>query len=408
MKSKYTILLPFILLFSISSISFGQTYNEIITKAYSCAYVENDLNQAAQLFDKAFKTSKAKSSELYYAAEINLNIDSIEKFKLYFSQAVNSGYANYDYIKKINKFKTQFDSYKWDTLMSIVKTNHSKFEKEYVNLKNTLPGYYSIKKQILGKIDLRNDTLKVKHQGKRNTCSVFAATTLIEYLIWYKKNKYVDLSEAYNYWAAKTFTLTNDYLKEGYTSVDGLAGYLAIEAYKYGSMKEDSWKYEKKNWLKNKDKRCIKINDNYIKECFTGVPPENSEKYNLTAQPVYIDRKDIGQYILQEKKPVAMNIFWYFDAIEREIGDFRMPTEKDIRKGGHVILLVGYDSETKTFIFQNSWGTNWGNNGFGTIPEKYILEYYELAEVFPYGIDASIDEKIESIKGSLGVSAKLD
>jgi len=404
---KYNFLL-FILSILFSNISIGQTYNEIITKAYSCAYVENDYEKAAQLFDKAFKTSKAKSSELYYAADINLNIDSIAKFKKYFSQAVYSGYANYNYINKLEKFKTYFKANKWDALMSIVKKNYSVFKDNYLHTKESLPGYYNLKKQISGKVDIRNDTLKVKHQGRRNTCSVFAATALIEYIIWYKKNKYIDLSEAYNYWAAKTFTLTNDYLKEGYSSVDGLAGYLAIEAYKYGSMEESNWKYENNNWLKNNDERCKTINENYIKECFTGVPPENSKKYNLTAQPIYINRKDIGQFILQEKKPVAMNIFWYFDAIDNKNGNFRLPTEKDINKGGHVILLVGYDSDTNSFIFQNSWGTTWGSNGFGTIPEKYILEFYELSEVFPYGIDASSDEKIGAIKGSLGVSAKLN
>ena len=79
-----------------------------------------------------------------------------------------------------------------------------------------------------------------------------------------------------------------------------------------------------------------------------------------------------------------------------------------IDKGGHVILLVGYDSENKTFIFQNSWGTEWGQDGYGTIPEEYIINYYELAETFPYGTDASEDEKNEAIKGSLGVSASLE
>lgn len=36
------------------------------------------------------------------------------------------------------------------------------------------------------------------------------------------------------------------------------------------------------------------------------------------------------------------------------------------------------------------------------------LNYQELNEVFPYGIDASYDEKIEFIKDSLGVSANLN
>ena len=389
------------------SASYGQTYNEICTQAYSCAYIDNDYQKASELYDQAFEMQKAKSSELYYAAEINLKRNDIEKFTHYLSQAAKYGYANYDFLNKQQIFKTHFTNADWNSLLAITKKNYSIFEKDYKKLKGSLSGSYKTSKKITGEIDLRIDSLTVKHQGKRNTCSVFAATALIEYIIWGKHKKIIDLSESYNYWAAKTYALSNDFLKETYTSVDGLAGYLAVEAYKYGSMAEENWKYENTNWLTDNDERCKIVNGNYTMECFTGLPPKNSKKSKFTAQPIYIDREDIGQYILQEKKPVAMNIFWYFDAID-EKGNFRLPTEKDSDKGGHVILLVGYNSENKTFIFQNSWGTMWGQDGYGIIPEEYIINYYELAETFPYGIDASEDEKNEAIKGSMGVSALLE
>jgi C1A family cysteine protease len=403
---KLNFLIIVLLVLNLSS-SYGQTYNEIVTQAYSYAYIDNDYKKAAEFFDKAFETEKAKSTELYYASEVNLNLNNIDKFTRYLSEAVDRGYANHDFLIKQRKFKTHFTDAGWDSLLAKTKRNYSIFEKEYENLRESVPGYYQTSLRSSGKIDLRTDSLKVKHQGKRNTCSVFAATALIEYLILDKYKKAVDMSESYNYWAAKTYTLTNDYLKESYTSVDGLAGYLAVEAYKYGSMDEKNWKYEKTNWMIDKDERCKKVNGNYVKECFTGVPPEKSKKAEFTAHAVYIDREDIGQYLLQEKKPVIMNIFWYFDAVN-EKGEFRIPTEEEIKKGGHVILLVGYDSIDKTFIFQNSWGNKWGREGYGRIPEEYILSYYELSETFPYGIDISEDEKSEAIKGSMGVSALLD
>ena len=385
---------------------FAQSYTEIITQAYSCAYIDNDYQKAADLFSQAFKKHEAKSSELYYAAEINLKLDNIEIFMQYLSQAANVGYANYYFLIKQEKFKQHFSNFDWYLILFKTKKNFIKFEAEYETLKNSLPNYLSITKKIEGKIDLRENFQEIKHQGKRNTCSVFAATALIEYIIWVQDDIKIDLSEAYNYWAAKKFALTNDFLKEAYTNIDGLAGYLAVEAYSYGCMDEKNWKYENENWLKKNDKRCKTIDNKHIMECFTGIPPKNSKKLEYTAQAIFIDRENIGQYILQEEKPVAMNIFWYFDAVD-EKGNFRIPTEEDIDKGGHVILLVGYNSETKMFIFRNSWGTKWGDNGYGTIPEEYIINYYELSETFPYGIDISEEEKIEAIKGSMGVTAKI-
>jgi len=40
----------------------------------------------------------------------------------------------------------------------------------------------------------------------------------------------------------------------------------------------------------------------------------------------------------------------------------------------HSVLIVGYNDDTREFIFQNSWGTQWGDHGFGYFPYEYITE----------------------------------
>lgn len=39
--------------------------------------------------------------------------------------------------------------------------------------------------------------------------------------------------------------------------------------------------------------------------------------------------------------------------------------------GGHAILLVGYNRANRQFTFRNSWGLDWGLNGYGFIDYKY-------------------------------------
>jgi C1A family cysteine protease len=39
---------------------------------------------------------------------------------------------------------------------------------------------------------------------------------------------------------------------------------------------------------------------------------------------------------------------------------------------GHAILAVGYDDAEQHFLFRNSWGTGWGNAGYGTLPYLYV------------------------------------
>jgi C1A family cysteine protease len=45
-------------------------------------------------------------------------------------------------------------------------------------------------------------------------------------------------------------------------------------------------------------------------------------------------------------------------------------TEKEI--GGHAILAVGYDDASQRLLIKNSWGADWGQAGFFTMPYAYV------------------------------------
>jgi len=46
--------------------------------------------------------------------------------------------------------------------------------------------------------------------------------------------------------------------------------------------------------------------------------------------------------------------------------------ELDPESCEHTVLVVGYKDETEEFIFQNSWGTKWGQKGYGLLPFVYM------------------------------------
>jgi len=52
--------------------------------------------------------------------------------------------------------------------------------------------------------------------------------------------------------------------------------------------------------------------------------------------------------------------------IGRIIGD-----EGGIKKGGHAILIVGFD-KNKGFLVHNSWGTQWKDYGYCWLSKGYI------------------------------------
>ena len=58
-------------------------------------------------------------------------------------------------------------------------------------------------------------------------------------------------------------------------------------------------------------------------------------------------------------------------------------------RGGHAILLMGFDDNHEYWICKNSWGTGWGENGYFRIKygESGILPYaygYDVGNVTKY------------------------
>jgi hypothetical protein len=56
--------------------------------------------------------------------------------------------------------------------------------------------------------------------------------------------------------------------------------------------------------------------------------------------------------------------------------------------GGHAVTVVGYDdSADLEFLIRNSWGTNWGTNGYGRLSRRY-LEVHGLLAWLPGSVAA--------------------
>ncbi|MGA7215858.1 MAG: C1 family peptidase, partial [Terrimicrobiaceae bacterium] len=53
-------------------------------------------------------------------------------------------------------------------------------------------------------------------------------------------------------------------------------------------------------------------------------------------------------------------------------GTLNLPKPGEKQLGGHAVLAVGYDDSTKRVLVRNSWGADWGVNGYFTIPYDYI------------------------------------
>ena len=75
---------------------------------------------------------------------------------------------------------------------------------------------------------------------------------------------------------------------------------------------------------------------------------------------------------LSEGKPVVFAMMIHDNMSEAVNGVIPMPTATSQPVGGHAIVAVGYDNARRHFIIRNSWGTSWGDKGYGYLPYDYF------------------------------------
>jgi C1A family cysteine protease len=70
--------------------------------------------------------------------------------------------------------------------------------------------------------------------------------------------------------------------------------------------------------------------------------------------------------------PVIVGFTVYDSFMTSTDGNIPMPKQTEGVQGGHAVIVVGYDQVTRRFKFENSWGTSWGTDGYGTLPFEYL------------------------------------
>lgn len=95
---------------------------------------------------------------------------------------------------------------------------------------------------------------------------------------------------------------------------------------------------------------------------------------------------------------------WY----AAKMGEIQLPKEGDKRAGGHCVTLFGYDDHKGVFQFQNSWGKEWGNKGYGSLPYRYIdLLLTEGWVIIPHKDDFGCEKSPGTIERVWGIPAIL-
>ena len=214
----------------------------------------------------------------------------------------------------------------------------------------------------------------VEDQGTLGSCTADAGVGLVEYFERKAFGRHIDASRLFLYKVTRNLLrLTGDtgaYLRS-------TMGAMRL----FGVPPEEYWEYDISQFDKEPPAFCYAFASNY-----QAIKYVRLDKSNLTKQALVDSIKEN----LSKGIP-SMFGFTVYESIEQASADGKIPfpcnTEKVL--GGHAIMAVGYDNNLKiknngcgevstgAFLIRNSWGTSWGEQGYGYLPYEYVLQ--ELA-----------------------------
>jgi hypothetical protein len=125
----------------------------------------------------------------------------------------------------------------------------------------------------------------------------------------------------------------------------------------------------------------------YVPGEFAERPPatlDAAPRFHITSVRAVKGLADLKR-ALQQNGPTVIGISLFSSAMTDAVaksGAIPMPGAKEQLVGGHAVVVVGYDDKQQVVKFVNSWGPTWGQNGFGSLPYKYIDKYMSDAWTF--------------------------
>ncbi len=222
-------------------------------------------------------------------------------------------------------------------------------------------------------VDLRQWCPPIEDQGPLGSCTAHAGTGLVEYYEQKASGQYAHASRLFLY------KVTRNLL--GWTGDRGAylrttMGAMAL----FGMPPERHWPYLQiqDNFDIEPPAFCYAFAQNYkALQYFRLDPPD-------TATAALLLRI---RAMLAAKCP-SMFGFTVFDSIDQatDKGGIPYPCREEGVRGGHAVVAVGYDDKAKitnkicgekttgALLIRNSWGTSWGDHGYGWLPYDYVLK----------------------------------
>jgi C1A family cysteine protease len=212
-----------------------------------------------------------------------------------------------------------------------------------------------VAKELPPKVDLREQCPAVYDQGHLGSCTANAIGAALEFDQMKQKEKEFVPSRLFVYYCEREIENTVD-SDSGAQIRDGIKSVNAI-----GAPPEPDWPYE-----------IDKFKDKPSEQAYSDAKMAEALTYERVQRAL-----DDMKGCLAEGFPFVFG-FAVYESFESEevtkTGVAPMPQSDETLKGGHAVLAVGYDDSEERLIVRNSWGDQWGQDGYFTLPYPYMTD----------------------------------
>lgn len=203
--------------------------------------------------------------------------------------------------------------------------------------------------------DLRYLAGPILDQGQIGACMPFSITSQLDMVMRLVGHEIMPLSPMYNY--ATTRTAQGTFSTDSGSNPEVALGQVVSKGIAF----ESSWAYGPANLYAQPTAEVHAEAAQHKASGFTEVYPYQA----------YSGFADSVRTLLSEGKPVILGfrLREWFTAKDGALADQVNYGKTGAFIGGHAVVIVGMDDALNggSYIVKNSWGTAWGDNGYGTI-----------------------------------------
>ena len=195
----------------------------------------------------------------------------------------------------------------------------------------------------------------IYNQGELGSCTANAIAAAVQFE---RRDQKID-----DFTPSRLFIYYNERVMEGTIRQD--AGAMIRDGVKsvsvVGACSESMWKYDISKFTKKPSVSCYKDGIKRKATAYRRVPRTlNDFKAAIYERNLLI---------------FGFAVYDSFMSVETaKTGIAKVPSKNESMLGGHAVAAVGWDDSRQSFIVRNSWGIEWGLEGFFYLPYDYFLD----------------------------------